>query len=213
MLFNLCFFINNKSVFLSETLVFSGQLKFNPIKMNEIKSILLILLFLISLHIAGQQKTLYNFKAHTIDGIDFDFSILKGKKVLIVNIATGCSLAPQIKKLQELYEEFGGDDFEIIAFPCNDFGSQEPGENDEIKEICSKKYEVTFQLMEKIQIKGDNPHPIYHWLTSSDENGVLESKVTWNYQKFIIDEKGEVVDSFSPITSPKSSRIVEWLME
>ena len=213
MLFNLCFFINNKSLFLSETLVFSGQSQLNPIKMNEIKPILLILLFLISLHVTGQQKTLCDFKANTIDGSEFDFSTLKGKKVLIVNIATGCSLAPQIKKLQELYEEYGGDDLQIIAFPCNDFGSQEPGENDEIKEICSNKYALTFQLMEKIKIKGHNPHPVYKWLTSSDENGVLESKVTWNYQKFIIDEKGEVVDSFSPITSPKSSRIIEWLME
>lgn len=181
--------------------------------MNAIKLKLIILLFLVSFQIAGQKKSLHDFKAQTIDGSEYDFSTLKGKKVMIVNIATGCSLAPQLKKLQELYEEFGGDDFEIIAFPCNDFGNQEPGQNDEIKEICSNKYEVTFQLMEKIKIKGDNPHPIYKWLTSSDENGTLESKVTWNYQKFIIDKNGEVVESFSPITSPKSSRIIEWLME
>jgi len=181
--------------------------------MNAIKLNLFILSLLISIQIMGQKKTLHNFKATTIDGREFDFSTLIGKKVLIVNIATECSLAPQLKKLQELYEEYGGDDFEIIAFPCNDFGKQEPGENNEISKVCTEKYAVTFQLMEKILIKGDNPHPIYKWLTSGKENGTLESKVTWNYQKFIVDENGEVVDSFSPITSPKSTRIIEWLME
>jgi len=181
--------------------------------MNTIKLNLFILSVLISIQIMGQKKTLHDFKAITIEGREYDFSTLKGKKVLIVNIATECSLAPQLKKLQELYEEYGGDDFEIIAFPCNDFGKQEPGENNEINKVCNEKYAVTFQLMEKISIKDDNPHPIYKWLTSSEENGNLESKVTWNYQKFIIDENGEVVDSFSPITSPKSARIVEWLME
>lgn len=174
---------------------------------------LLIISLLVSVHISGQLKTLYDFKANTIDGKEFDFSTLKGKKVLIVNTATECSLAPQFKKLQELYEEFGGDDFEIIAFPCNDFGNQEPGNNEEIMEVCKNKYAVTFQMMEKIKIKGDDCHPIYKWLTSSEENGTLQAKVTWNYQKFLIDKEGKVVDSLSPISSPKSKRITEWLME
>ncbi len=181
--------------------------------MKAIKLNLLIIALFFSTQMLGQKNTLYDFKATAIDGTEFDFSTLKGKKVLIVNIATECSLAPQLKKLQDLYEEFGGDDFEIIAFPCNDFGKQEPGENDEIKGVCTNKYAITFPIMEKITIKGDNPPPIYKWLTSSDENGVLESKVTWNYQKFIIDENGQLVDSFSPISSPKSNRIMEWLME
>jgi glutathione peroxidase len=180
--------------------------------MNKLKLNVLIISLLISIQIMGQKKTLHDFKATTIDGKEFDFSTLKGKKVLIVNTATECSLAPQFKKLQELYEEYGGDDFEIIAFPCNDFGKQEPGENDEIYDVCTKKYAVTFQMMEKITIK-DNPHPIYKWLTSSEENGTLESKVTWNYQKFLVDENGEVVDALSPISSPKNNRIIEWLME
>ena len=174
---------------------------------------MVIVSLLISIQIMGQHKTLYDFTAKTIDGRDFDFSTLKGKKVLIVNTATECSLAPQFKTLQELYEEYGGDDFEIIGFPCNDFGKQEPGENEEIYNVCKEKYGVTFQLMEKISIKGDNPHPIYKWLTSSEENGTLDAKVTWNFQKFLIDENGKVVDSTSPISSPKSNRIIEWLME
>ena len=174
---------------------------------------LLIISLLVSVQISGQLKTLYDFKANTIDGKEFDFSTLKGKKVLIINTATECSLAPQFKKLQELYEEFGGDDFEIIAFPCNDFGNQEPGNNEEIMEVCKNKYAVTFQMMEKIKIKSDDCHPIYKWLTSSEENGTLQAKVTWNYQKFLVDEEGKVVDSLSPISSPKSKRITEWLME
>lgn len=181
--------------------------------MKAISLKLIVIFILVSTSLSGQQKTLYDFQANTIDGSEYNFSSLQGKKVMIVNIATKCSLAPQLKKLQELYEEYGGDDFEILAFPCNDFGNQEPGENTEIDSVCKNNYGVTFQLMEKIKIKVDNPHPVYKWLTSSDENGVLESKVTWNYQKFIINEKGEVVDSFSPITSPKSPRIIEWLME
>lgn len=172
-----------------------------------------MVLITLSMQMAAQKKTLYDFKAVTIDGKEFDFSTLKGKKVLIVNTATECSLSPQLKKLQELYEEFGGDDFEIIGFPCNDFGNQEPGGNEDIYKICTNKFAITFQMMEKIKIKGDNPHAIYKWLTSSDENGNLDAKVTWNFQKFLVDENGEVVDSFSPISSPKSNRILEWLME
>ena len=181
--------------------------------MNTIKLNLLIVAMFLSIQNFGQKKTLYDFTAKTIDGKEFDFSTLKGKKVLIVNIATECSLAPQLKKLQELYEEYGGDDFEIIGFPCNDFGKQEPGDNEHINQVCSNKFGITFQIMEKISIKGDDPHPIYKWLTSSEENGTLDARVTWNYQKFIINENGEVVDSFSPISSPKGNRMIEWLME
>ena len=162
---------------------------------------------------AAQYKTLYDFKGHTIDGEFFDFSILKGKKVLIVNTATKCSLSPQIKKLQELYEEYGGDDFEIVAFPCNDFGSQEPGENGQIKSVLYEKYNVSFLVMEKTNIKGENIHPIYRWLTNSDENGTLDGKVIWNFQKFLIDENGQPVDFLSPITGPQNRRIIEWLQE
>lgn len=177
------------------------------------KTFAILVLVILSVQILAQKKTLHDFTANTIDGEVFSFDDLKGKKVLIVNIATECSLAPQLNKLQELYEEYGGDDFEIIAFPCNDFGKQEPGINAEVKKVCNSRYKITFQLMEKIRIKGDSIHPVYLWLTSSDENGRLDAKVTWNYQKFMIDENGEVVESVAPIISPKSNRIVEWLME
>ena len=181
--------------------------------MNTIKIFPLIFTFLISFSVLAQHKTFFDFSAKTIDGDEFDFASLKGKKVLVVNTATKCSLSPQLKRLQELYEEYGGDDFEILAFPCNDFGKQEPGTNKEIKEVCESKYGISFQLMEKVNIKGDDCHPIYHWLTTSEENGSLQAKVTWNYQKFLIDENGEVVDALSPISSPNGNRIIEWLME
>lgn len=175
----------------------------------------LILFVSIFLSVSGisQTKTLYDFTATTIDGKTFDFSTLKGKKVMIVNTATECALTPQFKKLQELYEEYGGDDFEIIGFPCNDFGGQEPAGDSIIHEFCSIKYGITFPMMSKISIKGENEDPIYKWLTSSKENGVLDAKVTWNFQKFLIDEKGMVEDVVSPIQGPKNKRIIEWLME
>ncbi len=175
------------------------------------RHLVLFFALLISAQLSSQTKDLYQFTATTIDGKIFDFESLRGKKVLIVNTASECALTPQFKKLQELYEEYGGDDFEIIGFPCNDFGKQEPANNDIIYDFCTKKYEVTFLMMEKISIKGDNPHPVYKWLTSSKENGTLDAKVIWNFQKFMINENGEVVDFVAPIKSPKNSRIIDWL--
>ena len=160
----------------------------------------------------GQEKTLYDFSAKTIDGQAFDFSTLRGKKVLIVNIATTCSLAPQLNKMQSLYEEYGGDDFEIIAFPCNDFGNREPGNNAEIKKTCENEYHITFQLMEKIHVKGDSIHPLYQWLTSEKENGVVGAKIRWNYQKYLINPDGMIEDFANPWTGSENRRIVEWIM-
>lgn len=175
------------------------------------RHLVLFFALLISAQLSSQTKNLYQLTATTIDGKIFDFESLRGKKVLIVNTASECALTPQFKKLQELYEEYGGDDFEIIGFPCNDFGKQEPAGNEIIYDFCTKKYGVTFLMMEKISIKGDNPHPIYKWLTSSKENGTFDAKVSWNFQKFMIDENGKVVDFVAPIKSPKNSRIIDWL--
>lgn len=177
------------------------------------KNLILLIVLLISLQLNAQHKNLHQFSATTIDGEIFNFSTLEGKKVIIVNTASECALTPQFKKLQQLYEEYGGDDFELIGFPCNDFGKQEPGSNKEILEFCTEKYKVTFQMMEKISIKGDTPHPVYEWLTSSEENGTLDAKVSWNFQKFMINEKGEVVDFIAPIKSVQSKRVINWLNE
>jgi len=185
----------------------------NTYLFKNMKYLVFIITLFMFFQINGQTKTLHQFSATAINGEVFDFSSLNGKKVLIVNTATECALTPQFKKLQELYEEYGGDDFEIIGFPCNDFGKQEPAGNNAIYDFCIKKYGVSFLMMEKITIKGTDQHPIYTWLTNSDENGILDAKVTWNFQKFMIDENGEIVDFVPPIAGPKNKRIIEWLME
>ena len=173
----------------------------------------LFLFLLVSGFGFSQTKSFYDFKVTDIHGKTFDFATLKGKKVLIVNTASECSLAPQLKKLQDLYEEYGGEDFQIIAFPCNDFAEHEPGNNEQIYEIYTQKFGISFPIMAKINIKGDNMAPVYQWLTSSEENGTLDAKVMWNYQKFLIDKNGHVVEVIWPIGSPKSKRIEEWLQE
>jgi len=175
------------------------------------KGIIFAMALLLSLHSFSQRNSIHQFKAKTILGEDFDFASLKGKKVLVVNTASKCMLTPQFKKLQELYEMYGGENFEIVGFPCNDFGNQDPGTNKQILDFCFTKYDVSFLMMEKISIKGDNPHPIYKWLSNSNENGKIDAKITWNFQKFMINENGEVVDFVAPIRSPKNKRIVNWL--
>lgn len=174
-------------------------------------SILVGLLILATTGIMAQTKTLHDFKVKDIDGKDFDLASLKGKKVLVVNTASKCGFTPQYKELQELYEKYGTEKFTIIGFPANNFMSQEPGSNAEIKEFCSTNYSVTFPMMEKISVKGKDIHPIYAWLTSKDKNGVLESDVKWNFQKYMIDENGKLVDMMSPKTSPMDEKIVNWI--
>ena len=156
-------------------------------------------------------KTLYDFKCKTIDGQNFDLSTLKGKKVLVVNTASKCGFTPQYADLEKLYKQYGGAGFTIIGFPANNFGHQEPGTNDSIKSFCTKNYGVTFQMMEKISVKGDDMDPLYKWLTSKAENGVLDSPVMWNFQKFMIDENGKWVDYVAPGDSPFSDKIVKWI--
>ncbi|MFW5832150.1 MAG: glutathione peroxidase [Prolixibacteraceae bacterium] len=172
-----------------------------------------MMFILLSIQTFSQYSTLHDFSIHTIDGKSYNLSQLKGKKVLIVNTASECSLDGQIQKLQELYEEYGGEDFEIIAFPSNDFGNHEPGSNEEILEHYNDKYEFSFPLMGKISVKGEDAHPLYQWLTDSEKNGTLDANVLWNFQKFLIDEEGRVIESISPLGSPTKKRIIEWLQE
>lgn len=157
------------------------------------------------------KKTLYDFTAKTIDGKDFDFSSLKGKKVMIVNTASKCGFTPQYADLEKLYKEYGGAHFTIIGFPANNFGSQEPGTNAEITQFCTKNYGVTFQMMAKISVKGDDMTPLYHWLTEKAENGVQDAPVQWNFQKFLIDENGNWAGVALSKESPLSDRIVNWI--
>ncbi len=173
--------------------------------------IFLIINILVMNNAYSQYKTFHDFSAKTIDGKMLDMSSLKGKKVLVVNTASKCGLTPQYVELEELYKTYGGDDFMIIGFPANNFLSQEPGTNDEIKEFCELNYGVTFQMMSKISVKGKDIDPIYEWLTNESENGVEDSKVSWNFQKYMIDEDGKLVDYVSPKESPMSDKIVNWI--
>lgn len=158
-----------------------------------------------------EKKTLYDFTAKTIDGKDFNFSSLKGKKVMIVNTASLCGFTPQYADLEKLYQEYGGDHFTIIGFPANNFGSQEPGSNDEIHEFCTKNYSVTFPMMQKISVKGDNMTPLYQWLTEKSENDMQDAPVQWNFQKFLIDENGNWAGVALSKESPLSDRITNWI--
>ncbi|MGA3014463.1 MAG: glutathione peroxidase [Bacteroidales bacterium] len=177
------------------------------------KAIILILSFFSMTLLANAQnnKSFYDFKATTIDGQIFDLSTLKGKKVLVVNTASKCGHTPQYAQLEELYKKYGGDKFTIIGFPANDFLSQEPGTNSQIKEFCTKNYGVTFPMMSKISVKGKDQDPIYKWLTSKQENGVMDAPVKWNFQKFMIDENGNLVGVVDPGTLPTTDKIVNWI--
>jgi len=175
------------------------------------KKITLVLGLIILTTVAFSQQSFYDFKVKDIDGKDFDLSSLKGKKVLVVNTASKCGFTPQYKQLQALFETYGGDKFTIIGFPANNFMSQEPGTNKEIAEFCEKNYGVTFKMMSKISVKGDDMSPVYQWLTSKSKNGVMDSDVKWNFQKYLIDENGKLVNVYYSKTLPDDDQIVNWI--
>ncbi len=130
---------------------------------------------------------------------------------MIVNTASLCGNTPQYADLEKLYKDYGGEHFTIIGFPANNFGQQEPGSNAEIHEFCTKNYAVTFQMMQKISVSGDSIHPLYIWLTEKSENGIQDAPVTWNFQKFLIDEKGNWAGVLKPKESCLSDRVINWL--
>ena len=154
---------------------------------------------------------MYNFKVKDINGQPFDLNELKGKKVMIVNTASECGLTPQYEQLQSLYEETSRDQFMIVGFPANDFGQQEPGTNTEVAAFCQKNYGVTFPMMSKIAVKGEDQHPLFTWLLKeSKKNGGAE-EVAWNFHKFLIDENGNFVKEVHPKTLPNAPEIKEWI--
>ncbi|MBF0649782.1 glutathione peroxidase [Dysgonomonas sp. GY75] len=176
------------------------------------KQLTLALFFsLIMISMVQEDKTVYDFKVTDIDGKEFDFSSLKGKKILVVNVASKCGLTPQYTKLQELYEKYKDNNFVIVGFPANNFNGQEPGTDEEIKTFCTLNYNVSFPMMSKIDVVGENKAPIYKWLTEKAENGKLDTEVQWNFQKFMIDENGHLVDFVPPREDPFCDKIVKWI--
>ncbi|HMC01408.1 MAG TPA: glutathione peroxidase [Flavobacteriaceae bacterium] len=158
-----------------------------------------------------EKENIYQFTVKDLYGNDFDFASLKGKKIMVVNTASECGLTPQYENLQELYETFGNQNFTIIGFPANNFGGQEPGSNEQIAAFCKQNYGVTFPMMSKISVKGDDMHEVYQFLTQKEKNGFQDSEVDWNFQKYLIDENGELVRVVSPKTLPIDESIINWM--
>lgn len=155
---------------------------------------------------AVANKSIYGFKVTALDGGTIDFATFKGKKILIVNTASECGFTPQYEGLEKLYEKYK-DKLVIVGFPANNFGSQEPGTNDEIGAFCKKNYGVTFPMAAKISVKGDDAAPIYKWLCHKSENGVLDAEVGWNFNKFLLDENGKLLAHFESKVTPMSEEI------
>lgn len=158
-------------------------------------------------------QSIYDYKVLTITGDTLDLATLKGKKVMIVNTASECGYTPQFKDLEDLYQRYQGNNFVILGFPCNDFGKQDPGSNDSIAAFCKKNYGVTFPMMSKIIVTGNEMHPLYQFLTQKDKNQVMDSFVKWNFQKYLIDSSGKLVSVFPSKTSPLSEEIIHWIEE
>ena len=178
------------------------------------KTILFTLCMSVSLMLAAQNNptamNLYDIALQDIDGNAMDLSAYKGKKILFVNVASKCGFTPQyedLEKMSALYK----DKLVVIGLPCNQFMSQEPGTNEDIKEFCSATYGVTFPMTDKIEVKGPNQHALYKWLTNKALNGKVSSSVKWNFQKYLVDENGQLLDYFYSTTKPMSDKITKYL--
>ncbi|UJP63465.1 glutathione peroxidase [Mongoliitalea daihaiensis] len=187
-----------KLLFLSAMIVFactSSVQKQNPETITTLDQLLM-------------EKSIYDFKMKDINGDEVDFSQFKGQKLLLVNVASKCGYTPQYEDLQKLHEQYG-EQVTIIGFPANNFGGQEPGTNEQIKEFCSSKFGVTFTMMDKISVKGADKHPLYRWLSDKDMNGWNDKEPSWNFCKYFIDENGELVKFFPSSVKPTDQQIVD----
>ena len=180
------------------------------------EKIILALLFGASAAFAQTNQlssSIHQFVVTDIDGNPFHFNSLKGKKVMVVNTASKCGLTYQYEALQELYSQYKDFNFTIVGFPSNDFLWQEPGNNEDIIEFCEENYGVTFPMMSKITVKGSKKHPIYQFLTQKSKNKFKDSRVTWNFQKYLINTDGKIEKIISPRTRPDSQEIVSWITD
>ena len=155
-------------------------------------------------------ENFHDLSATTIEGATYDFDQLKGKRVLIVNTASRCGFTPQYADLEKLHKQFGDDGFVVLGFPCNQFGFQEPGSAGDISSFCEENYGVSFQMMEKVDVKGRDAHPVYQWLCDKARNGVEDHKVAWNFHKFLVDEQGRLVASLRSGVDPLDDAIVDF---
>ncbi|MCZ8198474.1 MAG: glutathione peroxidase [Flavobacterium sp.] len=158
-----------------------------------------------------EKQNIYQFKVQDLEGKEFDFESLKGKKILVVNTASKCGLTPQYKDLEAIYKKYKDQNFVIVGFPANNFMSQEPGTNEEIGAFCQKNYGVTFPMMSKVSVKGNDMSEVYKFLTQKSKNGLQDSEVEWNFQKYLINENGELDKVISPSVLPTDDEIVSWI--
>jgi len=177
------------------------------------KTFLFFILGTMLLSSSSTTESIHQFVVTDIEGNKFDFSSLKGKKIMVVNTASRCGLTPQYEKLEELYTKYKSKNFVIVGFPANDFLMQEPGSNEDIAKFCKKNYGVTFPMMEKISVNGKKIHPVYKFLTKKSLNGLKDNKVEWNFQKYLLDENGYLARVISPSTAPDDASIVEWIIK
>lgn len=157
------------------------------------------------------RESIYQFKVEDLEGNTFDFSSLKGKKILVVNTASKCGLTPQYKELEALYKQYKDKNFVIVGFPANNLGQQEPGSNQEIATFCQKNYGVTFPMMAKVSVKGEDMCAMYQFLTQKSRNGLQDSQVEWNFQKYLIGTDGHLEKVIAPQVTPMDAQIVDWI--
>lgn len=148
--------------------------------------------------------SIYEYKAKDVNGKEVELSDYKGKVVLVVNTASDCGFTPQYEGLQDLYKKYKDDGLEILAFPCNQFGGQEKGDESKIKEFCDLRFNISFTLFSKIEVNGENTHPLYNFLKNEKKGLLGSTKIKWNFTKFLIDKDGNPVDRFAPTTKPES---------
>jgi glutathione peroxidase len=183
--------------------------------LKTLKIILLVGLSLIngdfdSKKLNNTPMSIYDIPINSIDGNEMNLNEYKGKFILFVNVASNCGFTRQYKDLQQLYNE-NSDKLVVIGVPCNQFGAQEPGTEEQISIFCSEKYDVTFPMTEKISVRGSNQHQLYKWLTSKEFNGRKSSSVKWNFQKYFVDKDGNLIDYWYSLTSPMSSKITNYI--
>lgn len=178
--------------------------------MKKILAIAFVLAFGVGT-LYAQTENFHSFTVKDIDGKDFALAQLKGKKVMVVNTASKCGYTKQYADLQKLYEQYGGENFVIIGFPANNFMGQEPGSNAEIKSFCSTQFNISFPLMSKISVKGDDMAPVYQWLTKKAKNGQKDVTVSWNFNKFLVDENGNWVNWHKSNINPLDEEIINWI--
>ena len=183
-----------------------------------IKTLNIILILLVTLisveynsnNIKTKPMPIYDITINDIEGKQINLNDFKGKYVLFVNVASNCGFTRQYKDLQSLYDKYK-DELVVVGVPCNQFGGQEPGDEEQISIFCSEKYNVTFPMTEKIAVRGSNQHPLYKWLTSKDLNGRKNSSVKWNFQKYLVDKDGNLIDYWYSLTNPTSSKITNYI--